>query len=95
MVTILEEISDIRTNTVILDLTGMVPDIDISDPLVNITRYSKLLGATCIITGINQKTVRRISDLGVKLTPVTTERSLEEGLRYTIAVIVEENDNEG
>ena len=95
MVTILEEISDIRTNTVILDLTGMAPDIDVSDPLVNITRYSKLLGATCIITGINQKTVRRISDLGVKLTPVTTERSLEEGLRYTIAVIVEENDNEG
>jgi PAS domain S-box-containing protein len=90
MVTMLEEITDIKTKVIILDMTGMAQDTEISDPLVNISRYADLLGATCIITGIKPEVVEKLSALGVTLEPLTADRSLEQGLRYTIA-IVEEN----
>jgi PAS domain S-box-containing protein len=93
MVTILEEISDVKTKAIILDITGIEQDIETLNPLINIARYSKLLDATCIITGIKPETVQRLSGLGVVLDPVTAERSLEEGLRYTILITEENNDN--
>ncbi|TKY91696.1 MAG: PAS domain S-box protein, partial [Candidatus Methanomarinus sp.] len=93
MVTILEEISDVKTKAIILDITGIEQDIETLNPLINIARYAKLLDATCIITGIKPETVQRLSGLGVVLDPVTAERSLEEGLRYTILITEENNDN--
>ena len=93
MVTILEEVSDIKTKAVILDITGIEQDIETLNPLINIARYAKLLDATCIIAGIKPETVDRLSGLGVVLDPVTAERSLEEGLRYTILITEDSNDN--
>ncbi len=93
MVTILEEISDVKTKAVILDITGIEQDIETLNPLINIARYAKLLDATCIIAGIKPETVDRLSGLGVMLDPVTAERSLEEGLRYTILITEESNEN--
>lgn len=91
LVTMLEHVTDKKTNVVILDIAGVAENAEIAEPLVNIARLSKLLGATCIVTSIKLEEVRKLTDLGVSLVPITTERSLKEGLRYTI-VIVEEND---
>jgi len=95
MVTILGQITDKKTNVVVLDISGVAADVEIAEPLVNIARLSRLLGATCIVTGIKSETVRKLTDLGVSLAPITTERSLKEGLRYTIAIAEENDDNGG
>ena len=94
MVTMLKQVTNKKTNIVILDITGVAADVEFAEPLVDIARLSKLLGATCIVTGIKSEAVRKLADLGISLAPITTERSLKEGLQYTIA-IVEENEDDG
>ena len=95
MVTMLEQATDKKTNVVILDISGVAVDVEISEPLVNIARLSRLLGATCIVTGIKSEAMRKLADLGITLAPITTEQSLKEGLRYTIAIVEENDDNGG
>jgi PAS domain S-box-containing protein len=87
MVTMLGQATDKNTKVVILDISGVAIDAEITEPLVNLARLSKLLGATCIVTGIKSEAVNKIADLGVKLSPITTEQSLKEGLQYTIAIV--------
>jgi PAS domain S-box-containing protein len=95
MVTMLGQATDKQTNVVIVDISGIAADVGITEPLVNLARLSRLLGATCIVTGIKSEAVHKLADLGVSLAPVTTERSLKEGLRYTIAIVEESDDNRG
>ncbi len=95
MVTMLGQATDKKTNVVILDISGVAVDVEITEPLVNIARLSRLLGATCIVTGIKSEAVRKLADLGITLAPITTEQSLKEGLRYTILIVEENGDNGG
>ncbi|MDF1557842.1 MAG: PAS domain S-box protein [ANME-2 cluster archaeon] len=92
MVTMLDQITVEKTKGVILDISGLASDIEITEPLINIARFAREIGATCIVTGIKQETVQRLTDAGASLAPITTERSLVDGLRYTIAMIDEERD---
>ncbi|HUV83677.1 MAG TPA: PAS domain S-box protein, partial [archaeon] len=87
MTTTLEQVTEAKSKGVILDITG-VP-VDIAQPLINIARYARQFGATCIITGIKPEIERELMELGAILAPITTERSLHDGLRYTIAIIDE------
>jgi len=89
MTTTLEQVTEEKSKGVILDVTGIPADIEITQPLINIARYARQLGATCIVTGIKPEVERELLELGVILAPITTERSLHEGLRYTIAIIDE------
>ena len=95
MVTMLGQATDKKTNVVILDISGVAVDVEITEPLVNIARLSRLLGATCIVTGIKSEEVRKLADLDITLAPITTEQSLKKGLRYTIAIVEENDDNGG
>lgn len=87
MTTALEQIKDKKTNVVILDITGVPLDVEVTDPLMTISRCAKMLGATCIVTGIKREAVNDLMKVGAMLSPITTERSLKDGLRYTIAII--------
>jgi PAS domain S-box-containing protein len=90
MVTILDQITVEKTKGVILDISGLPPDVEVAEPLINIAKFARQLGATCIVTGIKQEAVQRLTDAGANLAPITTEKSLLDGLRYTIAMIDEE-----
>ncbi|MBE0523392.1 MAG: PAS domain S-box protein [Methanosarcinales archaeon] len=89
MKTTLEQITEEKSKGVILDVTGVPDDIEITQPLINIARYARQFGATCIITGIKREVEHELLELGAILAPITTERSLHDGLRYTIAIIDE------
>jgi len=89
MTTTLEQVTEEKSKGVILDVTGVPDDIEITQPLINIARYAREFGATCVITGIKPEVERELLELGVVLAPITTERSLHDGLRYTIAIIDE------
>jgi PAS domain S-box-containing protein len=89
MTTTLEQVTKEKAKGVILDITGIPSDIEITQPLINIARYARELGATCVITGIKYDVERELIEAGVILSPITTERSLHDGLRYTIAIIDE------
>ena len=91
IVTMLKEITDTKCSVVILDITGLPENVEVSDHLVNITQSARQLGATCIVTGVESEVVHNLTDLGVKLSPLTTEQSLKNGLRYTIAIVEEES----
>ncbi|NOR59363.1 MAG: PAS domain S-box protein, partial [Methanosarcinales archaeon] len=90
MVTMLDQITVEKTKGVILDISGLPPDEEVAEPLINIAKFARQLGATCIITGIKHEAVQRLTDAGANLAPITTEQSLLDGLRYTIAMIDEE-----
>ncbi len=90
MVTMLDQITVEKTKGVILDISGLPPDVEVAEPLINIAKFARQLGATCIITGIKHEAVQRLTDAGANLAPITTEKSLIDGLRYTIAMIEEE-----
>ncbi len=90
MVTMLDQITVEKTKGVILDISGLAPDVEVAEPLINIAKFARQLGATCIITGIKHEAVQRLTDAGANLAPITTEKSLIDGLRYTIAMIEEE-----
>ncbi|MCD4810657.1 MAG: PAS domain S-box protein, partial [Methanosarcinales archaeon] len=90
MVTMLDQITVEKTKGVILDISGLPPDVEVAEPLINIAKFARQLGATCIITGIKHEAVQRLTDAGANLAPITTEKSLLDGLRYTIAMIDEE-----
>ncbi|MCL7413635.1 MAG: PAS domain S-box protein [ANME-2 cluster archaeon] len=91
LVTMLEQISEKKTSVVILDISGLSADVEVSDDLVNIARSARQLGGTCIISGVKSERVNKLTDLGVKLSPLTTDQSLKNGLRYTIAIAEEES----
>ena len=90
MVTMLDQITVEKTKGVILDISGLPPDVEVTEPLIKIAKFARQLGATCIITGIKHEAVQRLTDAGANLAPITTEGSLLDGLRYTIAMIDEE-----
>ncbi|MCL7412568.1 MAG: PAS domain-containing protein [ANME-2 cluster archaeon] len=89
IVTMLKEITHKKCNVVILDINGLPEDVEVSDHLVNIAQSARKLGATCIVTGVTSDVVDRLTDLGVTLSPLSTEQSLKNGLRYTIAIVEE------
>ncbi|MCL7412567.1 MAG: PAS domain S-box protein [ANME-2 cluster archaeon] len=94
MVTMLDQITIEKTKGVVLDISGLAPDVEVAEPLINIAKWARQLGATCIVTGIKQEAVKRLTDSGVNLAQITTERSLLDGLRYTIAMIEEESNED-
>lgn len=91
IVTMLKEIRNRECSVVILDITDLPEDVEVFDHLVNITQSARQLGATCIVTGVKSEIVHKLTDFGVKLSPLTTEQSLKNGLRYTIAIVEEES----
>ncbi len=93
MVTMLDQITVKKTKGAILDISGLPPDVEVAEPLINIAKFARQLGATCIVTGIKHEAVQKLTDAGANLAPITTEKSLLDGLRYTIAMIDEEEES--
>lgn len=89
IVTMLKEITHKKCSVVILDITGLPEGVEVPDHLVNIAQSARKLGATCLVTGVKSDVVDKLTDLGVTLSPLSTEQSLKNGLRYTISIVEE------
>lgn len=82
---LLAAVSRIGAKFAIVDLTGVeTVDTATADHLLRVMKAVQLLGARCVITGIQPSVAQIIIGLGLDLPGVTTLRSLREGLRYCL-----------
>ncbi len=90
MDTMLVRIRDTRSKIVIIDITGSHSlNSNATSHLINIAQAAKLLGATCVITGIKPDIAQTAVRLGldVELGCLTTRKTLQDGLRYGLKKI--------
>lgn len=80
---LLETVARTGAKFAIVDLTGVdVLDTATADHLLKVMRAVGLLGARCILTGIQPSVAQIVVSLGVDMEGVVTRRSLREGLKY-------------
>lgn len=85
MATLLSHVAGHGSRHVILDLTGVgVIDTHTAAHLEKLVRAVQLLGARCVICGLQPETARTLVELGADLRAVQTFRNLKEGLRDSL-----------
>ncbi len=82
---LLEVVARTGARFAIVDLTGVdTVDTATADHLLRVMRAVQLLGARCVITGIQPSVAQIIVGLGLDMQGVITLRSLREGLRFCL-----------
>ena len=83
---LLARIHQVSTAWVILDLTG-THDIDslIAEHLVKLASAVRLMGAECLVTGMQASVARTLVSLGMPLEGLRPIASLKEGLKYCLS----------
>jgi rsbT co-antagonist protein RsbR len=79
---LLERIVRTRAEVAILDITG-VPTVDtqVANYLIKTVTAVRLLGSTCIITGVGPAIAQTIVHLGIDLAGIITRNQLSDGIR--------------
>jgi rsbT co-antagonist protein RsbR len=79
---LLERIVRSRAEIAILDITG-VPTVDtqVANYLIKTVNAVRLLGSTCIITGVGPSIAQTIVHLGIDLAGIITRNQLSDGIR--------------
>jgi len=80
--TLLEMIYTKQARTAIVDITGIdVMDTKTADHFIKMARAVRLLGAECMISGVNPGIAQTLTHIGVDLTGVRTVRNLRDALQ--------------
>jgi rsbT co-antagonist protein RsbR len=75
-----------RCRSVIIDVTGVdVIDTGTADRFLRIARSIELLGAECVISGVQPSVAQTLTDLGVGFRGLVTQRNLKRALDYCIS----------
>lgn len=83
---ILAEVVSRRCRSVIIDVTGVdVIDTGTADRFIRIARSIELLGAECVISGVQPAVAQTLTDLGVSFRGLVTQRNLKRALDYCIS----------
>ena len=79
---LLERIVRSRAEVAILDITGVsTVDTQVANYLIKTVTAVRLLGSTCIITGLGPSIAQTIVHLGIDLTRIITRNQLSDGIR--------------
>jgi rsbT co-antagonist protein RsbR len=79
--TLLEGVAHYQAKLVILDITGvMMVDTQVAQALVQAAQAVKLLGAQVMLTGIQPQIAQTLVHLGVDLSGILTQSSLQAGI---------------
>jgi len=82
---LLAEIVRTRSRWVIVDLTGVeLIDTSTADRFLKLARSVQLLGAKCLITGIQPAVGQTLVELGVEFSHLETHRNLKSALEASI-----------
>lgn len=82
---LLDEVSRRRARFVILDVTGVqLVDTRTADHLIKVARSAELLGATCVMTGIQPAVAQTLVMLGADLRSLITKSTIGQGLAECI-----------
>jgi len=80
--TLLEMIVAKQARTAIVDITGIdVMDTKTADHFIKMAKAVRLLGAECILSGINPGIAQTLTHIGVDLTGIRTLRNLRDALQ--------------
>lgn len=72
----------------ILDITGVdTLDTSAADQLLRVVNAAKLVGATCILTGLSPSIAQTLAQLDVALPDLVTLNNLKSGLRYCLRAL--------
>jgi len=83
---LLTGIKDHQAEHVIIDITGVpVVDTSIANHLLQAIRAARLLGAHCLLVGINAEVAQTMVYLGIDLSGVITRANLQAGIEYVLA----------
>jgi rsbT co-antagonist protein RsbR len=82
---LLEGVEQHDARIILLDVTG-VPVVDeaAAQGLAEVVRGARLLGAECVLVGVNPEIASRLVDQGVDLSRLTSRGDMEAGLRYAL-----------
>jgi PAS domain S-box-containing protein len=85
METALQMISDYQAEIIILDIQG-VPAVDsaVANHLIKVTKATKLMGCTCIVTGISPEVSQALVNLGIELGEILTQSTLKHGVNTAL-----------
>ena len=82
VVTLLDSIVSAQANYVILDITGVEEvDTKTADSVLKAVRAAKLLGVSCVLTGLSPGVARTLVEIGANLEEIRTLSNLKAGLR--------------
>jgi len=82
---LLAEVVRTRSRSVIVDLTGVeLIDTSTADRFLKLARSVQLLGARCLVTGIQPAVAQTLVELGVEFTALETHRNLKSALEASI-----------
>lgn len=90
MQTLLQHVVATRSRHVILDLTGVaVVDTRTADYIAKVVGAVELVGARCVVSGLNPLIAQTLVDLGVELGAIKTFRNLKESLRDSLRAVAQ------
>lgn len=85
MSAMLEMIGKTQAKVFILDISGVaVVDTAVANYFIKITKASKLMGCTCMISGISGSVAQTIVELGIQIEEVTTTGNMKEALNRAL-----------
>jgi rsbT co-antagonist protein RsbR len=91
--TLLRAIMDKKARCAIIDITGIqVMDTATADHFIRMAKAVRLLGAECVLTGINPNIAQTIVHMGLELSGVATHRSLRSALQHYVGRAAEGAD---
>jgi rsbT co-antagonist protein RsbR len=69
----------------IIDITGIeAMDTGATDHFLRMARSVRLLGAECVLSGVNPNVARTVTHMGIDLAGVKTHRTLREALQFYV-----------
>ncbi len=83
---LLDHVSRVGARHAIIDVTGVQAiDTATADRLVHLARGVQMLGAQCVLSGIQPQVASTMVDLGIQLSGIATERNLRGALERCVS----------
>lgn len=90
---LLAETARSQARVVIVDLTGVeVVDTATADRLIKLAQAVEMLGARCLVTGIQPAVAQTIVDLGVEFGKLRTLRNLKHALKISMRISADKSE---
>ena len=90
---LLSAIVEKKADCAIIDITGIqIMDTGTADHFLRMARAVRLLGANCLLTGINPAIAQTIIHMGVDLSGVVTHRSMRNALQQYVEQYIHRNE---
>jgi len=91
---LLRAIVEKKARTTIIDITGIqVMDTGTADHFLRMARAVRLLGATCVLTGINPGIAQTLVQMAVDLSDLVTHRTLRDALQESVDTYDDDDDD--